>query len=556
MNITPFKYTLIVSLFCLSLTAAAQDKKNETPPNPQTGTLIDEIEVVRPYKPVLADAVKIRRNPDLNSTKPFKPVLSYIIIDKKLDLNSNIKELQAQKMSDEREAVLSNNYVKIGAGNFNTALGEVYVNTGRDEALQAGGYFKHLSQQGNLEKQQFSNQEAGVFGRSVAEDYSLSGKLTYDRRATFFYGFDPVSSIPADRNRQRFSTIAAEGEVMNNYSEASGFNYAASIKAYQFSNIDDARESSFLISGSVNKEIKLLNFGLNASADLTSTKDLAYKIGNNLLRANPYVRFQSSGFELNLGVNIVQEFGTKGRLNIFPAVSAEFPVVTGYAILFGGVNGDVLKTSLKDLASENPFMSKNIAIQNTVEKMNVFAGVKGNAGAAFGYKIMAYYKTIDNLQLFVNNPSLINRFDAIYDNGNSKIFGLEGEMNVKASDVLNISGKAQIFNYDLATEKEAWFKPTLRLISNARAQINQKLFLDAELLFQGESFARLNGTAGSYTSRTLKGFLDLSAGAEYKINNKTGVYLRANNLTGQSYQKYLFYPKMGLTVLGGINYSF
>ena len=556
MNITSFKYTLIVSLFCLSLTAVAQDKKNETPPNPQTGTLIDEIEVVRPYKPVLADAVKIRRNPDMNNTKPFKPVLSYIIIDKKLDLNSNIKELQAQKMSDEREAVLSNNYVKIGAGNFNTALGEVYVNTGRDEALQAGGYFKHLSQQGNLEKQQFSNQEAGVFGRSVAEDYSLSGKLTYDRRATFFYGFDPVSSIPADRNRQRFSTIAAEGEVMNNYSEASGFNYAASIKAYQFSNIDDARESSFLISGSVNKEINLLNFGLNASADLTSTKDLAYKIGNNLLRANPYVRFQSSGFELNLGVNIVQEFGTKGRLNIFPAVSAEFPVVTGYAILFGGVNGDVLKTSLKDLASENPFMSKNIAIQNTVEKMNVFAGVKGNAGAGFGYKIMAYYKTIDNLQLFVNNPSLINRFDAIYDNGNSKIFGLEGEMNVKASDVLNISGKAQIFNYDLATEKEAWFKPTLRLISNARAKINQKLFLDAELLFQGESFARLNGTAGSYTSRTLKGFLDLSAGAEYKINNKTGVYLRANNLTGQSYQKYLFYPKMGLTVLGGINYSF
>lgn len=556
MNIPPFKYTLIVSLFCLSLTAAAQDKKNETPPNPQTGTLIDEIEVVRPYKPVLADAVKIRRNPDLNNTKPFKPVLSYTIIDKKLDLNSNIKELQAQKMSDEREAVLSNNYVKIGAGNFNTALGEVYVNTGRDEALQAGAYFRHLSQQGNLDKQQFSNQEAGVFGRSVAEAYSLSGRLTYDRRSTFFYGFDPVSSIPADKNRQRFSTIAAEGEVMNNYSEASRFNYASSIKAYQFSNIEDARESSFLISGSINKEIKLLNFGLNASADLTSTKDLSYKVGNNLLRANPYVRFQSSGFELNLGVNIVQEFGTKGRLNIFPAVSAEFPVVPGYAILFGGINGDVLKTSLKDLASENPFISKNIAIQNSVEKMNLYAGVKGNAGAGFGYKIMGYYKTIDNLQLFVNNPSLINRFDAIYDNGNSKIFGLEGEMNIKASDVFNISGKAQIFNYDLSTEREAWFKPTLRLISNARAQLNQKLFLDAELLFQGESYARLNGTAGSYTSRTLKGFLDMSAGAEYKINNKTGVYLRANNLTGQSYQRYLFYPKLGLTVLGGINYSF
>lgn len=551
-----FKYTLIAALFCLSVSASAQDKKSEDQQKPQSGTLIEEIEVVRPYKPVLADAVKIRRNPDLNNNKPFKPVLSYNIVDKKLDLNSNIKELQAQKIQDERELVLRNNYAKVGAGNFNTALAEAYVNTGRDEALQAGAYFKHLSQQGNLEKQQFSKQEVGIFGRSIADAYSLSGRLTYDRRSTFFYGADPASSIPVNMDKQRFGTIGAEAELKNNYSESALFNYSAGINAYQFSTIDDARESSVLLSGMINKEMNLFNFGLNASADLTSTKDVSYTIGNNLLRANPYVKLQANGFELNLGVNIVQEFGTKSRLNVFPAVSAELPVVAGYAILFGGLNGDVLKTSLKDMAVENPFMNKNIAIQNSHEKMNIFAGIKGNAGAEFGYKLMAYYKTIDGLQLFVNNSTEINRFDAIYDNGKSNIFGLEGEMNVKASDILNLSGKAQILNYDLSSEKEAWFKPTLRLISNARAQISQKVFLDAELLFQGETYARVNGSAGSFSSRTLKGFLDLSAGAEYKVNNKIGVYLRANNLTGQSYQKYLFYPGMGMNVLGGLNYSF
>ena len=97
----------------------------------------------------------------------------------------------------------------------------------------------------------------------------------------------------------------------------------------------------------------------------------------------------------------------------------------------------------------------------------------------------------------------------------------------------------------------------MRLISNARAQVNQKLFLDTELLFQGETFARVNTTAGSgFSSSTLKGFIDLSVGAEYKVHNKIGVYLRANNLTGQPYQRYLYYPKMGLTLLGGANYSF
>jgi hypothetical protein len=160
------------------------------------------------------------------------------------------------------------------------------------------------------------------------------------------------------------------------------------------------------------------------------------------------------------------------------------------------------------------------------------------------------------MQLLVNNQTIVNRFDVIYDDGTSSIFGLEGELNVKASDIFSIGGKAQIFKYDLANQTHAWFKPTVRLISNARAQVNQKLFLDAEILFQSETYARVNPAGGGSSSSTLKGFIDLSVGAEYKVHNKIGVYLRANNLTGQSYQKYLYYPKMGLTLLGGVNYSF
>jgi outer membrane cobalamin receptor len=201
-------------------------------------------------------------------------------------------------------------------------------------------------------------------------------------------------------------------------------------------------------------------------------------------------------------------------------------------------------------------LNENIGIKNSLEKINVEAGLNGNVGATFGYKIMAFYKNIENMPLFMNNSAKINRFDVIYDQGQSSVFGLEGEVNIKASDVFEIGGKAQIFNYELATESEAWFKPNFRLISNAKAQVNQKLYLNAELLFQGETKAKVNSTPGEFKASTLKSFMDLSAGAEYKVNKKIGVYLRANNIMGQSYQRYLFYPKMGLTLFGGLNYSF
>jgi outer membrane cobalamin receptor len=559
MNFNLFKYTLFLSLFSLSVLTNAQVKNDQNPPAKQAdaaGTLLEEIEVVRPYKPVLADAVKIRRNPDMNTVAAFKPVLTYIIIDKKLDLNTNIKELQAQKMADELPALLSNNYIKAGAGNFNTALGEIYISTGKDEALQAGAFVKHLSQKGSMELQQFSKQEFGLFGRSITDDYALSGKLIYDRNASNFYGFDPLTAVAADMSKLRFSTIGGEAELVSNYSKNSSFNYFANINAYQFSNLEEARESSFLLRGSLNKEVKQTNFGVNTSIDLTSTKDQSYQFSNNILRANPYIKLKAKGFNLDLGANIVQEFGTQSRLNIFPAVFAELPIIQGYATIFAGVNGDVLKTNLRDLAFENPYLNKNIAIKNSLEKMNIYGGVKGNASAEFGYKIMAWYKTIDDLQLFVNSQSLTNRFETVYDNGESNILGFEGEINVKASEFLNLNGKAQLLNYTLATEKEAWFKPSLRLMSNAKFQINRKVIIDAEVLFQDNVYARVNGTPGTFASKSIDGFIDLSAGAEYKVNSKIGVYIRANNLIGQQYQRFLYYPRLGMNILGGVNYAF
>ncbi|MBC7745953.1 MAG: hypothetical protein H7096_12725 [Flavobacterium sp.] len=537
----------------------AQVKKEEPKKGSEKPALTEEIEIVRPYKPILAEAVKIRRSPDLNDNKLFKPVLSYTILDKKLDLNSNIKELQAQKLADNQKTVLSNNYFKIGVGNLNTGLGEVYVNTGQDEALQAGMFIKHIAQQGSLNKQQFSEQEISGFGRSIGTKQTYAGKVSYNRRSSFFYGFDPLFKPSSEPSKQRFNLIEAEGELVSNYTEDPNItNYAVKLNAYSFGNIGKARENSFLINGFVNQGLGNFTIGFGASADYTAVKDSLFDIRNNILKANPFIEYQGNGIKLNLGFNLVNQFGNQNRFNILPAISAEFNIAEEYAILFGGLNGDVLKTSIKDLSKENPFLGKDYLIKNTLQKMNLYGGVKGNAGAGFGFKAMAYLKRIENLQLFVNDPFQVNRFNVIYDEGVSDILGFEGEIIFKASDVIDISGKAEAASYKMATEKYAWFKPGIRLSSNLRAKVNSKISLDAEVFINGESRARtVNFTPLPVENFiSINSFADLSAGAEYRINPKIGVYLKANNIFGKSYQQYLYYQKLGFNILGGFNYSF
>ncbi len=558
MNIPFLKYTFICSLLLAGSSVLAQDKKDDkTRDLPKEAITEEVIEVVRPYKPVLADAVKIRRSPDLSNNAPFKPILTYSILDKKLALNSNIRELEVQKLADEQQVLLKNNYVKIGAGNFNTGLGEIYLNSGQDAALQAGLYIKHLSQRGSINKQQFSNQQASAFGKNIGDKFTLSAKVSYDRKSSFFHGFNPAFPAPdADPDKQRFNLFEAEGEIMNNYSEDEDtLNYAVKLTGYLFNTVLDGKENSVVLSGYFNKAAANFHFGANTSVDFTSTKDPLYSIRNNIVRVNPYVKYKGDGFLLNLGLNLVQEFGGHSRLNILPAVSVEVPIAMEYATVFAGLNGDAIKTSLKDITSENLYLNNNITIRNSIEKMNIYGGIRGNAGSSVGFKAMAYYKSVDNLPLFVNNPSNISRFDIRYDHGKSTVIGFEGEINIKASDILSLTGKAQTQNYKLATEKEAWFKPAIRLISNARGQVNKKLSLDAEVIFNGETKAEI-APLPQQQIVTLKSYVDFSAGAEYKLNNKLGLYIRANNILGNTYQQYLYYPKLGLTITGGFNFSF
>src|SRR6185437_13621902 len=168
--------------------AAAKVKTDTTKKAAGTGgggSLSEEIVVTTAYKPVLADAVKIRINPDLDDKTPFKAPLTYFPIDKRLELNTDIKPFEAMKRPPERDSDLANNYIKAGLGNLKTTYGEAYFNNGRDQALRVGGYLKHFAQQGNIFDQNSSKEQAGIFAKSIGETNSLSGRIYYNYNSNY-----------------------------------------------------------------------------------------------------------------------------------------------------------------------------------------------------------------------------------------------------------------------------------------------------------------------------------------------------------------------------------
>lgn len=592
MRFNKLLYTTVFLLTAGTLTIKAQDKKpTEKKPtekkttekkatekkvadkkvadkNDEDKQVTEEIEVVRPYKPILAEAVKLRRSPDLNDVKTYKARFNYSLTDRKLELNSDIDKLYAQEVAAEKQTEIVNNYVKGAFGSASTVLGEAYINMGRSEDFQAGGFFRHFSQSGKLNGQKFNQQQLSVFGRSIGEKAIFSGRINYERKGVYFYGYDETNPLRnPNPGKQSFNFIEAEAEVVNKHSEdEDALSYAAKVNGYIWGDQLSASENSVVINGYLNKRISSFNFGLAASGEFGNTKDVLTSVTNNLLRLNPYIRLQASGIKITAGINFVQEFGTVSKSRIFPAVTADFTIIPDYLQIFGEIKGDVNRNSMKEFTDENPFLNSNIAIKNSIEKLSFSAGIKGTGGPGFGYKARVYRKEITDMPLFVNNFTDFNKFDVIYDFGTMKLLGLEGEVSVQVSDQLKWTGKINVEDYKPASEQYSWFKPQLRISSDLLYNVTDKLGFTAAVAIQDASNAKIYKAApgspytipdtNNETVVNVKGYVDLGLGANYKINNKFSAFVKANNLLNKEYSRYLYYQAIGVNVFGGISYSF
>ncbi len=547
----------------------AQDVK---PPEKTEKTVSEEIEIIRPYKPVLAEAVKLRRSPDLDNIKIYKAKFNYQLTDRKLELNTDIQKLQAQKVVDEKNAALVNNYAKGGFGSLGTFLAEAYVGMGQDPALQTGVFLRHFNQSGKLNKQDENKQQVSAFARSIGENSTLNGKLNYQRHGLYYYGIDEANpTLNPNPEKQSYNFFELEGEAISKFTpDPDAFSYAAKLNAYMFNNRFTAKEKSLALTGYLNKRISNFNLGLSASAEFGNTKDINTNFANHLLRLNPYIKLQAGAVKIIAGANIAQEFGDNTSTRIFPAITADFTLIPDFLQVFGEVKGDVTRNTLKDFADENPFLNANIFMQNTIEKLSISGGIKGTGGPGFGYKARFYSRQISDLPLFVNNFDAFNKFDVIYDFGETQLTGIEGELSVQVSDNLKWTGKVNFENYKAGREKESYFKPKMRLSSNLKFVVTKNLTFDAAVAIQDDSKAKIftanplnpDGTYppipdfANETYVTVKGFVDLGIGADYRINKKFSVFAKANNLLNSNYSKFLYYRVNGFNIFGGLTYSF
>ncbi len=530
----------------------------------QKGTLDSMIIIsTGEYKPSVVDANKINDNPVVtDSTKKLK-IKSYSIISKKIVPTYTLDPIAPAQMLGEPLTKLYNALAKVGMGTYSTPYLEFWYNSLRSKDVAYGVRLKHLSSSSRLKNYGFagmSSDQISLSGKKFLKEHSLIGNFDYAREGIHCYGYDAdLISLSKKQTAQHFNYFGANAELLSHFSKTERFNHDIKLSYYNLADNYVLSENNIKANGYVQTALNSELIKVNASVDYYSFRSAADTSNNTILVLNPNFIADGDKYHASLGVNATMDIQSPSKFYFHPKVDISYNIFDNIIVPYAGVTGGVKRNSLKIITDENPFVTTQLILKNSITKFDLYGGLRGTLSSNIAYTTKVSYSMLGDMLLYVNDRSYPgNRFDVIYDDAN--ILNVHGEVSYQMREKLRILIAGDYFNYKMKTELRAWYKPQVKINFSANYNLNDKLIIKADLFYLDNQFAKTivkeNDLTKTVKPLELKGLFDINLGAEYRYTKRLGFFVNLNNLANTRYYRYMNYPTQRLSFMVGLSYSF
>ncbi len=563
--------TPVILFFLIPVCSLAQQKE---------GTLGDEqINVVKPYQPILSDAIKITDAPQKDTSLMAPPELKYRVEEKKFETKYNITPIKPVRIKDENIKELYRGFVKGGYGNYSTAYGELFYNALRSKDFNAGIHLRHLSSSGKINKFGFpgnSENEVTLFADKFLESAVLSGKIGYDRDVVHYYGYSDPPEIYSKRSTlHRMGSFDGSFSIGSIHNDKSKLEYNAEISFYNFTDNLDQTESDFNIGGFAGKHLSndhyfqlgiLLNPAKSkwpatycppgsACPDVNLPDEV---LNRTIFRMRPRYEFSKNNIQVSAGGNIAIESAyDETKWHLYPVLEAKYPLIKDDLSVFGILDGDLKKNSLRELNKENPFLiplslSNATVLLNTSNKINVRGGVEikpdrelmliASAGVSRFKGDVFYINSVNTTGITTYTPAYFNNTE----------LNIHAELQYKHLDKIGIRIKSDYYSYSISDDQQPWFRPSVVISIGGNYNIGNKIFVNADVYFTGSRTALSIDGKGT----ELKSYADFNLGIEYRYSKILSFFVQGNNLSGNRYFHWYRYPSYRINAMAGASLSF
>lgn len=581
------KHITYISLLIGTL-SFAQIEQGETTVNRDQDFEQQSVTVQRKYEPKVEAAEKIKQTPQIDSVAISKLPVDYALKDVEAESDFETSTIGAEELpvSDKNPY---NNYIRLGYGNRATLILDGFAEYAMDTEKSVGGSLSYFSTNGEIPEVDLatsnSKLQAEGFFKMNFENARADVRLGGGMHKLNYYGtfWDAgVNQLTAnDDVSQRYTNVYTSGkyETFNH-----PFLDEVNLKAGFFGDKYDASETNFDATAKFGREnltelayLGDMSVGASAKVNLNFANSKFKNVIENTFSQmtvgiTPLLHFGGEIVRLKAGANLQYNTESKADVSdfhIFPMAEVFVTAVPEFG-LYGGILGGVKQNRFQGMYDENPYLLPSQNLKSTINKMEVYVGVRGDIGANFKYDASAKYQNLENVALFsrytqIGAPYMhANSFVALYDNG--KRTAIEGTINYLGISNLNLGGNLLFQGYSMDNFQEAWGKPVIQATISADYKLlDERLILGGDVFYVdnrkvtegGVVFYDPSITSGTgLPSYNLKPYIDLNVNATYLILDRWAAFIEIQNALNKNYDRFLDYPVTGVTAVGGVMFKF
>lgn len=616
-NIVKITLAIVASLAFIPATKAQSD----------SNVYNERVVVTSRYKPVVEETQKINVAPTITDTVATMPKsFTYDISTRRLTSLYEPSRIKAARIIGEPATKLYNNYIKLGFGNYLSPLAEVYFNSLRSPDKTYGIRATHRSSWGTIGRAAaedeppspthygqapFSLTDITAFGKLITKSHhQLSADLGYQNDFNRYYGFSDSTlhsvmglirdSVKKPSYRASYNTVAANFGLKTLNTDVRALGYEANVNVTdlfvsynqnEFNiNFDGNMHYGFMIAQK-HKAIAYLHLTYNGyinnfnptelpfGADSTlvaalpvegqptTTSTLSSHSYLGLYKANPYIDFIFSGFQIHAGAVIMLDgynHPGSGKVHVFPDATVGKSFFNDLINATLEARGNMDANSWNYIRTINPYIAPNSSVRATGH-FDLAAKVRLNLSKKIDINLYGIYSNLnDDLSFRLDDRYHLNNvFTPVYDSltriklGGSFVF-LNDEMlrlEAKGNYYIYRNKKTQLVG-DKRVGLPLYDRPDFDAGICATVNYNDKVIGRLEFQLLGRTpYTSVTNTYGVDSTLYLPLRYGLNMEVEYRHNKALSFFLKADNLLFQRYYYWQNYPSYRALFLLGLTYT-
>lgn len=548
--------------------------------NAQNATLSKEITVETDFVPEVHKATKLNILPTVAKSTKANTTLDYSEWDGEIDLPLMIKKYDAYCYNGEREYAETRGYVDVGLGTQMNVTGNVGYRIVDNDKMMLKAWGQHLSTwmgknssalvEGDAQTQKVNDNVVGVDFANMLGKGMLSANVYYHYDGFNYYGVRPEMPVMTDDNqsvnevevrvgwqnkRDNERGLRVWGDAMFNY-----FGYARG----EYEVAKGMKENIFKMRAKVEAPLNKMDVGAEASWVHVNDRDM--NMGNvtyydsrySMFTVLPYLRYSTEKLRMQLGVNLDVSTNDGAVLRFAPRVKASYEMGKVVA-LDVDVTGGKKVNMMSDFHAMCRYVNPSNSIMTSYSPFDSKIALKiGSIAGAylkpyFAYGVCDGERVLWGLEArpYVNTGMM-----------NMKGWAAGAEAGYKYGEVVDLWASVQY----APQENEKGYRSGLdraEWVVNARLKVRPMKKLDVTVGYEGRNnrayyskVIDVEKDMNTFTRMKLDNVANVWVKACYKVSDKAGVWVNANNVLNKQWDEYAGMGAQKLNVMAGVNYVF